>query len=212
MAKAAIRSVIPRKGSFFNPEYPAPSGGRANIQIRIFDVINGALAMLQRNPQVVVRDCRLGDALEHGPKFRGRLVELRLLQMSEPEIQMRHAVVGIDGEDLSELRSANEKALAQLSRTTEKQFDLELAEIENFLLSLYRFAVLAVRSEQAIERDRTLRLLASRQDSEPVSEADHEWLLAHLAGCPSCDMAHAAMLEASVCYRAWPREQPTATG
>ena len=54
--------------------------------------------------------------------------------------------------ELSDLRSANEKALEQLSRTTEEQFDSELAEIESFLLSLYRFAVLAVRSEKDIER------------------------------------------------------------
>jgi N-methylhydantoinase B len=33
-----------REGSFFNPREPAPSGGRAIIQIRIFEVINGALA------------------------------------------------------------------------------------------------------------------------------------------------------------------------
>jgi N-methylhydantoinase B len=38
-----IRTVA-RSKSFFNPEYPAPSSGRANIQIRIFDAINGALA------------------------------------------------------------------------------------------------------------------------------------------------------------------------
>src|SRR5437016_10065913 len=54
--------------------------------------------------------------------------------------------------ELSDLRNANEKALAQLGRTTEEDFDAELAEIENFLLSLYRFAVLAVRSEQEIQR------------------------------------------------------------
>jgi hypothetical protein len=54
--------------------------------------------------------------------------------------------------ELSELCSANEKALAQLSRTPEDQFDAELAEIENFLLSLYRFAVLAVKKESEIER------------------------------------------------------------
>jgi N-methylhydantoinase B len=36
--------TVARKRSFFNPEYPAPSSGRANIQVRIFDVINGALA------------------------------------------------------------------------------------------------------------------------------------------------------------------------
>ena len=36
--------VIAREGSFFNPRFPAPSGGRAAIQVRIFEVINGALA------------------------------------------------------------------------------------------------------------------------------------------------------------------------
>lgn len=36
--------IIAREGSFFNPRFPAPSGGRAAIQIRIFEVINGALA------------------------------------------------------------------------------------------------------------------------------------------------------------------------
>lgn len=33
-----------REGSFFNPRFPAPSGGRPIVQIRIFDAINGALA------------------------------------------------------------------------------------------------------------------------------------------------------------------------
>jgi hypothetical protein len=54
--------------------------------------------------------------------------------------------------ELSDLSSANEKALAQLGRTTEEAFDMELAEIENFLLSIYRFAVLAVRGKQEIEQ------------------------------------------------------------
>jgi N-methylhydantoinase B len=44
--EGAVRpiKVVGRKGSFFNPTYPAPSGGRSSIQIRIFEVINGALA------------------------------------------------------------------------------------------------------------------------------------------------------------------------
>src|SRR5262245_49482217 len=54
--------------------------------------------------------------------------------------------------ELSDLRIANEEALAQLSRTTEERFDAELGEIENFLLSIYRIAVLAVRSEHQIDR------------------------------------------------------------
>ena len=38
-----IRTVA-REGSFFNPRFPASSGGRATVQIRIFDAINGALS------------------------------------------------------------------------------------------------------------------------------------------------------------------------
>ncbi len=38
-----IRLTV-REGCFFNPKFPAPSGGRPILQIRIFDTINGALA------------------------------------------------------------------------------------------------------------------------------------------------------------------------
>ena len=37
-------TITAREGSFFNPRFPAPSGGRAILQIRIFDTINGAMA------------------------------------------------------------------------------------------------------------------------------------------------------------------------
>lgn len=37
-------TVRAREGCFFNPQFPAPSGGRAAIQIRIFELINGAMA------------------------------------------------------------------------------------------------------------------------------------------------------------------------
>lgn len=36
--------VVARPGSFFNPNYPAPSSGRAAVQVRLFEVICGALA------------------------------------------------------------------------------------------------------------------------------------------------------------------------
>src|SRR5262249_41571119 len=39
----AVR-VQAREGCFFNPRHPAPSGGRASVQIRIFETIAGALA------------------------------------------------------------------------------------------------------------------------------------------------------------------------
>ncbi len=38
-----IRAVA-REGCFFNPRYPAAGGGRAALQVRIFDTINGAMA------------------------------------------------------------------------------------------------------------------------------------------------------------------------
>jgi len=38
--------VVAREGSFFNPTFPAPSSGRAAIQIRLFEVVRGALADL----------------------------------------------------------------------------------------------------------------------------------------------------------------------
>lgn len=37
-------STKAREGCFFNPTFPASSGGRAAVQIRIFDAINGAMA------------------------------------------------------------------------------------------------------------------------------------------------------------------------
>jgi hypothetical protein len=52
-------------------------------------------------------------------------------------------------------------------------------------------------------RDRALRTLARRQDHQPMTVEDQDWVLDHLAGCPACARDHAAMLEASACYRGW---------
>ena len=59
-----IRTVA-REGSFFNPRYPAAGGGRAAVQVRIFDAINGAMAQ-------VVPDRAMG-AFTHwaNPKISG---------------------------------------------------------------------------------------------------------------------------------------------
>jgi hypothetical protein len=56
------------------------------------------------------------------------------------------------------------------------------------------------------EREQALRVLARRQDSEPVRSADQAWLFAHMTDCPGCERAHAVMLEASMRYRAWARQ------
>jgi N-methylhydantoinase B len=39
-----VVKLVAREGSFFNPRYPAAGGGRASVQVRIFDTINGAVA------------------------------------------------------------------------------------------------------------------------------------------------------------------------
>jgi hypothetical protein len=62
---------------------------------------------------------------------------------------------------------------------------------------------LPTSAESCSTQDRAIRLLAQRQDSESVSSQDDGWLLEHLGGCEPCERAHAAMLEASVCYRGW---------
>ena len=58
------------------------------------------------------------------------------------------------------------------------------------------------------ERDRALRVIASRRDGEEVADADEEWLLEHLGHCVGCAQAHSATLEASACYRAWRLVEP----
>jgi hypothetical protein len=57
--------------------------------------------------------------------------------------------------------------------------------------------------EECVEYERTLRTATARQDGEPVSAEDEDWLFAHLGECPECARAHAAMLEGSTCYRGW---------
>ena len=39
-------NAIAREGSFFNPQYPAPSGGRSAVPVRIFEVVAGAMAQV----------------------------------------------------------------------------------------------------------------------------------------------------------------------
>ncbi|HEX4010490.1 MAG TPA: sigma factor-like helix-turn-helix DNA-binding protein [Solirubrobacteraceae bacterium] len=53
------------------------------------------------------------------------------------------------------------------------------------------------------ERERALRTIARRQDGQAVADADADWLVEHLGHCRGCGQAHAAMLEATACYRAW---------
>jgi hypothetical protein len=59
------------------------------------------------------------------------------------------------------------------------------------------------RPSDCPEREQALRTMALRLDGRPVVVAEDDWLMEHLGHCGSCGRAHAAMLEASACYRAW---------
>jgi sigma-70-like protein len=60
-------------------------------------------------------------------------------------------------------------------------------------------------------RQRALLLMVRRQDSVGVSTEGEDWVFEHLGSCESCSRVHAAMLEASVCYRAWRTPDPGLT-
>jgi DNA-directed RNA polymerase specialized sigma24 family protein len=60
------------------------------------------------------------------------------------------------------------------------------------------------------DSERSMRALAKRQDGELPDQPENAWLLEHLGACEPCTRAHAAMLEASVCYRAWRPDAGTA--
>jgi len=54
--------------------------------------------------------------------------------------------------EMSDLREANQKALTQITLASKDRLGAELAQIENFLSSVYRFAVLVVRREHEMKR------------------------------------------------------------
>jgi hypothetical protein len=61
------------------------------------------------------------------------------------------------------------------------------------------------------DRERALTMIVRRQDREPIASEDEDWVLEHVGSCEACSRVHAAMLEASVNYRAWRTPDPAAT-
>jgi hypothetical protein len=103
-------------------------------------------------------------------------------------------------------------ALRELLRLSYEQIGLALGIDAAAVGALIARARLLLRAElrgsdaaaaACAERERALRVLARRQDSESLDAEDDDWIRAHLGECLACEQAHAAMLEASVRYRAW---------
>jgi hypothetical protein len=110
------------------------------------------------------------------------------------------------------VRQREELALRELLRLSYEQIGLALGIDAAAVGALIARARLLLRAElrgsdaaaaACAERERALRVLARRQDSESLDAEDDDWIRAHLGECLACEQAHAAMLEASVRYRAW---------
>lgn len=102
---------------------------------------------------------------------------------------------------LRELLRLDYAALADATEVSPEAVPLLLAQARLDLRARLRGA--GAPQPECDERERALQTIARRQDGEEVSAADDDWLIEHLGHCRGCRQAHAAMLEASACYRAW---------
>ena len=158
-----------------------------------------------------VRACRDRAAEAHAPEPVAR--------SGDPQTLARTAAAELAAAT-AQLPSRQREALAlrELLRLSHEQI-AEVLEIEPAATApLLARARLGLRAKlrgaahepapDCAERERALRCLVHRQDSEPLSSDDDDWLIEHLGACGECDRAHSAMLEASVCYRATRQRRP----
>jgi hypothetical protein len=136
--------------------------------------------------------------------------------VSSDRPSLREAVAGELAAASSRLSEAEQEALAcrERQRLSHGEIAQELG-LENevqaaLLLARARLRLRAELRGTAPEspggcgtRERALILLAKRQDGESLEPDEEDWIRQHMAECEPCERAHAAMLEASVCYRAW---------
>jgi transcriptional regulator with XRE-family HTH domain len=112
------------------------------------------------------------------------------LPIAEREVLALRELLGLSYDELADAAGVERDAVAPL-----------LARARLHLREALRGA--AHPEPACDERERALRTIALRQDAEEVPAADENWLIDHLGHCRGCRQAHAAMLEASACYRAW---------
>jgi hypothetical protein len=112
------------------------------------------------------------------------------LTIAEREVLALRELLRLPYDEIADATDATEDAIAPL-----------LAQARLDLRAQLRGA--GEPQPECDERERALRTIARRQDGEDVVAADDDWLIEHLGHCRGCRQAHAAMLEASACYRAW---------
>jgi hypothetical protein len=114
----------------------------------------------------------------------------RLPQRQQEALALRE-LLGLSHELLAEVLGIEPAAATALLARSRTRLHAELRGVK-------------LEADSCPERDRMARTATLRQDGQPVSTADEDWLLDHLGHCHGCLRLHATMLEASVCYRAWP--------
>jgi Sigma-70, region 4 len=114
----------------------------------------------------------------------------RLPQRQQEALALRE-LLGLSHELLAEVLGIEPAAATALLARSRTRLHAELRGVK-------------LEADSCPERDRMARTATLRQDGQPVSPADEDWLLDHLEHCHGCRRLHATMLEASVCYRAWP--------
>jgi hypothetical protein len=113
------------------------------------------------------------------------------LDAGQREVLALREVLGLDHAGIADVLELDPEAVAQL-----------LADARISLRAALRGT--PTPPGTCTDRERTLGAATRRQDGEPVSAEDEDWLFAHLGVCTDCVRAHAVLLEGGTSYRSWP--------
>ena len=131
----------------------------------------------ERNVLLAARQDEIRDANAQLPARQREVLVLRELE-------------DLSYDEIAELMEMNRNSVAQL---------ISRARIN--LRDALRGTALASVATSSADCERSLALLAARQDGQPSS--DQEWLDDHMLVCETCPLAREAMEEAGISYRAW---------
>jgi RNA polymerase sigma-70 factor (ECF subfamily) len=131
----------------------------------------------ERNALLAARQDEIRDANARLPARQREVLVLRELE-------------DLSYDEIAELMEMNRNSVAQL---------ISRARIN--LRDALRGTALASVATSSADCERSLALLAARQDGQP--SADQDWLDDHMLSCETCPLAREAMEEAGISYRAW---------
>ena len=131
----------------------------------------------ERNVLLAARQDEIRDANAKLPARQREVLVLRELE-------------DLSYDEIAELMEMNRNSVAQL---------ISRARIS--LRDALRGTALASVAASSADCERSLALLAARQDGQPAG--DDGWLDEHMQACDTCPLARDAMEEAGISYRAW---------